>query len=175
MKMFGRYIKNLNKEVGNTLTSEKAKRVRHTLITIGVILIIVGIISFIFGVVKMFNGIFDSPDSGSCPEIGEPGWFDCEKDSNSNQFAHKAGSMILGFGVGAVGVILGVIGVAMVNAGLAVLITGEGSKMIDNAIERAEEEERYHNPKESKSCANCGGKLEFIKGKWKCPYCGDKL
>ena len=44
----------------------------------------------------------------------------------------------------------------MINAGLAILITGEGSKMIDNAIENAEEEYRKENPKETKRCKNCG-------------------
>ena len=175
MGMFGKYVKNINKQVGTTLTSEKAKAIRKCLITFGIIVVIIGIVLFIVGVGKMFGGIFDSPKEPVCPEMGEPGWFECESESNHSSFADNAANMILGFSLGAVGMIVGVIGVAMIQAGLAVLITGAGSVLINNAIENAEEEHRKENPKETKRCNNCGGTLEFLKGKWRCPYCGDDL
>ena len=92
------YARDINRKIGTTLTTEKAKKIRNGLIGWGAVVTIIGVIGMIIGFVVMFNGVGDSISSMStetnvvlasdynCPAMGEPGWFECVSGNMGNDF-----------------------------------------------------------------------------------------
>lgn len=165
--MFGRYVKNFNKNLGETFDSEKAKKTRKKLLTFGIIGLILAIILIIVGFTKMFSGF---GENDSC-NIKDDDWFECEKRAGNRTMMN----FISSFGIVAVGFVLLAISIGLIQASFAILVTGKSSKFIDKVITDTEIEEKRENPKETKKCKSCGAVITFHNGKWTCPYCGNDL
>ena len=171
--ILGNYVKGINSQIGKTLTSQKAKRIRKTLIMIGISLIIAGIIGIIISIYKRISFQAET-EKYTCPELGEPGWFDCESNAMHSEHNKKVANMSGSFVSISLSMIIIGIGISLLHSGLAILLTGEGSKFIDNAISDIDEKVTVNStPRDEQICNNCGGRLEYKNGKWKCPYCGD--
>lgn len=100
------YAININRKVGTTLTTEKAKKIRNNLLIWGCVLTLAGAIGIIVAMVVMFSGFGDAASSimavanatlsirANCPAMGEPGWFECEsgqmqEDFNNSSAQHR--------------------------------------------------------------------------------------
>ena len=85
------YARDINRKVGTTLTTEKAKSIRKNLIIWGAIITILSGIGVAVGVYVMFSGFMNFSSSffvvgqttimalSNCPAMGEPGWFECKQ------------------------------------------------------------------------------------------------
>jgi len=172
--LFFNYAKTINSNIGKTLTSEKAKKIRRNLIVSGIVLVVLAILCFIFGIIRIFSG-FEFENNDACPEKGEEGWFDCKSSAQNNQFSRVAKHMLSGSGLLIVATILVGVAISLIYAGLAILITGEGSKFIGESMEEADQNFMEQNtPEDEKTCNNCGARLILTNRKWKCPYCENK-
>lgn len=97
------YARDINRKVGTTLTTEKAKKIRNNLIFWGAILTIVSAIGVVAGIVVMFSGFTDFASSftiagqisakvlSNCPAMGEPGWFECKQQEMEDNFNSNSG------------------------------------------------------------------------------------
>ena len=195
------YARDVNRKVGTALTTEKVKQIRKSLLIWGAVLTILSIIGIIIGMVVIFSGFGDAASSmltvgrttlmlsSNCPAMGEPGWFECEKDQMQNgfnndknqfeqNFEDRKNNMVDGFSsafsstmtgmiIFAISGFLLSIGVVLIKAGLTILVVGEGSKFLDTAPrcpkcgDPVEENEVY--------CNKCGADL---RNKKKCSSCG---
>ena len=137
MKRILDYAKNLNRKIGTTCSSEKAKKIRRNLLIWGAIIMGVTAILFCVGAYLMVADFFAIPgqmgQSNSCPEVGEEGWFECKSNANQSQFSSTASSMFASFGIVAVFGILLSVGAVMIKAGLIIVIGDVGSKFLDTA------------------------------------------
>ena len=178
------YAKNINRKIGTTLTTEKAKKIRKNLIAWGFVLLVLGFVGFIVSMVVSFGGIGGSSSSNVCPEMGESGWFDCESDSMSAEFDSAVSFMLVGFIVGVISLVIIAIGGVMIKAGLIIVVGGAGAKFLDiapkcsNCGDPVDENEMYCNKcgaelKSRVKCSNCGTQNEI--GDAHCRNCGKLL
>lgn len=161
------YARDINRKVGTTLTTEKAKSIRRNLIIWGIVITALGGIGTILGVSKMFSGVGSFPDDSQCPEMGDSSWYSCKEEASKNHFSRLTSSMFGGFAIVAgCGLVL-TLGIVLIQAGLAIVIAGEGAKFLDTAPKcpkcgrSIEENEIY--------CSKCG---TDIRNKVKCSSCG---
>lgn len=154
------YGKEVNRKVGTTLTTDTAKKIRKNLLIWGAVAVAVSGIGIIVGLIISYGGIinlitkagsnmFDAMgDSGAnCPEVGEEGWFECRENSASQNEQNilnmmsgmmgMAGSAIVGMLIGFIVMVISIlsltIGITLIRAGIAIIVTGEGAKFLDTA------------------------------------------
>ena len=98
------YARDVNRKVGTTLTTEKAKKIINNLIFCGAVLSIVSVIGIVAGVAVMLGGFTDFASSfvavgqisikplSNCPPMGDPGWFECKQQEMQGGFNSNSGS-----------------------------------------------------------------------------------
>ena len=100
------YARDINRKVGTTLTTEKAKKIRKNLIFWGTVLTILAVVGEIVGFAIMFGGFSDAFSSfaivgqisaatiSTCPPMGDPGWFECKQQEMQGGFNNNTGSNV---------------------------------------------------------------------------------
>ena len=152
------YGVDINRKIGTTLTTEKAKKIRNNLMIWGAVIAAIGSIGVVVCLYNIFSNFInmasvmsesydDGGASANCPAMNEPGWFDCNKAFIESQAAARSEyddaktqiifSFVKGIfgcfgGVAAFGV-LSSLGAMMISAGLKIVIVGEGAKFLDTA------------------------------------------
>ncbi len=150
---FVNYAKEINRNIGKTFSTEKAKKIRKNFIIWGIALIAVSAFGIIAGFAIMLNPIVDIAK-------------DSDVTNSEISPSNIVGHVFSGFGFIFAGAIVLAIGITMLRAGLMIIVVDAGSKLLD-ADEKCpkcgdpiDENEMF--------CSKCGTPL---KVKTKCSNC----
>ena len=139
-------VKELNYDISDVANSEKAKKLRKTLLCIGIPMLVIGIVGTITCfVLFVIGGVNQQPQLPTNPGEGVSLGFPSE--------------MLIPFFLIIPCFIIFALGVELTSLGLKIIATGFTSKLIDETV--------------GNNCPNCGN--EILKNNSFCPKCGTKL
>lgn len=173
MGLFSNYAKEVNRNIGKTFSSEKAKKIRKNFIIWGIVLTIIAVIALVIGLVIMFNPISDVIKNN----FNDAGSYEVEP-------SNIIGDTFAGFGIIFASMFVLMVGITMLRAGLMIVVVDAGSKLLDTdekcpkCGDPIDENEQFCSKcgaplKINTKCANCGVQNE-VNDKF-CRNCGKKL